>query len=172
MNNMKSMNKCLMLPNGEKQNDLALHSLRGRLFECKTCSRKFLSFQALGGHRASHKKPRLMLGEDVYRDKENQSLLKLKPKAHECLICGLEFPIGQALGGHMRRHRIETNEARTTLDRFPLSHKVPTLKKANSRRILCLDLNLSPLENDLNLEMRSGTGFTEMSSPPKLNQYL
>ncbi|XP_076919842.1 zinc finger protein ZAT5-like [Bidens hawaiensis] len=28
------------------------------VYECKTCSRTFLSFQALGGHRASHKKPR------------------------------------------------------------------------------------------------------------------
>ena len=30
-----------------------------RVFECKTCNRQFPSFQALGGHRASHKKPRL-----------------------------------------------------------------------------------------------------------------
>lgn len=28
-----------------------------RMFECKTCNRQFPSFQALGGHRASHKKP-------------------------------------------------------------------------------------------------------------------
>ncbi|GAB4833581.1 hypothetical protein Ancab_031824 [Ancistrocladus abbreviatus] len=28
-------------------------------YECKTCNRSFPSFQALGGHRASHKKPKL-----------------------------------------------------------------------------------------------------------------
>ncbi|KAI3450632.1 hypothetical protein Pfo_007297 [Paulownia fortunei] len=28
------------------------------VYECKTCSRTFPSFQALGGHRASHKKPK------------------------------------------------------------------------------------------------------------------
>ncbi|KAI3722074.1 hypothetical protein L2E82_33099 [Cichorium intybus] len=28
-------------------------------YECKTCNRAFPSFQALGGHRASHKKPKL-----------------------------------------------------------------------------------------------------------------
>jgi hypothetical protein len=31
-----------------------------RVFECKTCRRRFPSFQALGGHRTSHKKPRLV----------------------------------------------------------------------------------------------------------------
>ncbi|KAG4968532.1 hypothetical protein JHK87_034183 [Glycine soja] len=29
------------------------------VYECKTCSRTFPSFQALGGHRASHKKPKM-----------------------------------------------------------------------------------------------------------------
>ncbi|XP_062225162.1 zinc finger protein ZAT5-like [Phragmites australis] len=30
------------------------------VYECKTCSKCFPSFQALGGHRTSHKKPRLL----------------------------------------------------------------------------------------------------------------
>ncbi|KAK7312609.1 hypothetical protein VNO77_36589 [Canavalia gladiata] len=30
------------------------------IYECKTCNRTFPSFQALGGHRASHKKPKLI----------------------------------------------------------------------------------------------------------------
>lgn len=29
------------------------------VYECKTCSKTFPSFQALGGHRASHKKPKI-----------------------------------------------------------------------------------------------------------------
>jgi len=29
------------------------------VYECKTCNRTFPSFQALGGHRASHKKPKV-----------------------------------------------------------------------------------------------------------------
>uniref|UniRef100_A0ACD5YMC7 Uncharacterized protein n=1 Tax=Avena sativa TaxID=4498 RepID=A0ACD5YMC7_AVESA len=65
-----------------------------RVFECKTCNRQFPSFQALGGHRASHKKPRLADGAEPP-----------KPKVHGCSICGLQFSVGQALGGHMRRHR-------------------------------------------------------------------
>lgn len=72
-----------------------------RVFECKTCNRQFPSFQALGGHRASHKKPRVV--GDGGADRPGQG----KPRLHECSICGLEFAIGQALGGHMRRHRAE-----------------------------------------------------------------
>ncbi|XP_030959145.1 zinc finger protein ZAT5-like [Quercus lobata] len=33
------------------------------IYECKTCNRAFPSFQALGGHRASHKKPKPMIEE-------------------------------------------------------------------------------------------------------------
>lgn len=65
-------------------------------FECKTCSRRFSTFQALGGHRTSHKRPRL---ERPAVTKENSSL-------HRCGVCGVEFALGQALGGHMRRHRV------------------------------------------------------------------
>ncbi|KAL6575801.1 hypothetical protein OROHE_000782 [Orobanche hederae] len=105
------------------------------VYECKTCRRTFQSFQALGGHRASHRKPKPTIESDQKRSpppppapandqEENQfgkvntdsSLLsnknyitndqvQVKPKIHECSICGAEFGSGQALGGHMRRHR-------------------------------------------------------------------
>ncbi|CAN6301346.1 unnamed protein product [Urochloa humidicola] len=77
-----------------------------RVFECKTCNRTFPSFQALGGHRASHKKPRLGDGDGAAAAAEPP-----KPKVHGCSICGLEFAIGQALGGHMRRHRAAEADA-------------------------------------------------------------
>jgi hypothetical protein len=73
----------------------------GRVFACKTCNREFPSFQALGGHRASHKKPRLTTADGDFLHFQTPE----KPKTHECSICGVEFAIGQALGGHMRRHR-------------------------------------------------------------------
>ncbi|CAL0299612.1 unnamed protein product [Lupinus luteus] len=73
-------------------------------FECKTCGRKFSSFQALGGHRTSHKKPKLIGNQEIRA--ENKKL-----KMHECSICGQKFSLGQALGGHMRRHKVAaTNE--------------------------------------------------------------
>ncbi|XP_074577300.1 uncharacterized protein LOC141833709 [Curcuma longa] len=65
-------------------------------FECKTCSRRFTTFQALGGHRTSHKRLRAERPEAA---KENSG-------SHRCGVCGVEFALGQALGGHMRRHRV------------------------------------------------------------------
>ncbi|EOA32729.1 hypothetical protein CARUB_v10016033mg [Capsella rubella] len=105
------------------------------VYQCKTCDRTFPSFQALGGHRASHKKPKAATGlhsshdlkKSIYDDpvslhlnnvvttapnsNSNHRSLVVYGKAnnsnkvHECGICGAEFTSGQALGGHMRRHR-------------------------------------------------------------------
>ncbi|GER34910.1 C2H2-type zinc finger family protein [Striga asiatica] len=114
-------------------------STTNRVFTCKTCNRKFTSFQALGGHRASHKKPRLLEGGAHVLHIPPPS--PPKPKTHECSICGLDFPLGQALGGHMRRHRTSPNNAGE-------AHFVKKLVMANNnKRVLCLDLNLTPLEN-------------------------
>ena len=73
-------------------------------FRCRTCGRSFSTFQALGGHRTSHSRPRVRAdGLDL--------LLGARPgkgsaasDVHRCHACGIVFPTGQALGGHMRRH--------------------------------------------------------------------
>ncbi|KAK1267828.1 Zinc finger protein ZAT8 [Acorus gramineus] len=62
-----------------------------RLFRCFECDKDFNSFQALGGHRASH----------------NNGRRKCEPgrqSTHRCCKCGKCFPSGTALGGHMRAH--------------------------------------------------------------------
>nr|XP_017246167.1 PREDICTED: zinc finger protein ZAT12-like [Daucus carota subsp. sativus] len=126
---------------------------RGRVFECKTCNRQFTSFQALGGHCASHKRPKLLAGDLVKH-------VAVKPKTHECSICGVEFALGQALGGHMRRHRAEmeshsssTNASDATGSHEMVVKEVPVLKKSNSscKRVWGLDLNLMPYDNYLKL---------------------
>ncbi|CAL5193951.1 unnamed protein product [Lathyrus oleraceus] len=116
-------------------------------YECKTCNKKFSSFQALGGHSASHKRSKLEGGEFMKTIALSLSLGN-KPKVHECSICGQEFSLGQALGGHMRRHKALSNQEFSSIEKVV---KLPVLQRLSSARALCLDLNLTPLENDLKL---------------------
>ncbi|KAJ1261269.1 hypothetical protein BS78_09G015800 [Paspalum vaginatum] len=122
--------------------DRAPERERERVFVCKTCNRVFPSFQALGGHRASHKKPRLD------GDGGGDPALA-KPKLHGCSICGLEFAIGQALGGHMRRHRAMTGgmpPATTTIvvDKKPDHVSIIHHDGGVKRGLMWLDLNSPP----------------------------
>ncbi|KAJ0258875.1 Zinc finger protein ZAT11 [Hirschfeldia incana] len=115
-------------------------------FECKTCNRRFSSFQALGGHRASHKKPKLSVDQSEVKHVTN---FFKGTHMHECSICGQSFGTGQALGGHMRRHRSSMTVEPSQLI-SPVIPNVPVLKRcSSSKRVLSLDLNLTPLENDL-----------------------
>lgn len=115
----------------------------GRVFECKTCSRQFPSFQALGGHRASHKKPRMAGDGDGGGGGNGPG--QGKPRVHECSVCGLEFAIGQALGGHMRRHRAESS--------------VHGHRHDGGRKKVWLDLNLPPPENEMDCRKKMGFGI-------------
>ncbi|PWA38574.1 C2H2-type zinc finger family protein [Artemisia annua] len=138
-------------------------------YECKTCNRGFSSFQALGGHRASHKKPPKanlddkirpnMVKQDVdahhssttlslqigsnHLTHSNPSGSAKVAKVHECSICGAEFASGQALGGHMRRHR---SMPLTTTNCGDSSGCQESKKPKN---LMSLDLNLpAPIEDD------------------------
>ncbi|KEH44476.1 putative transcription factor C2H2 family [Medicago truncatula] len=174
--NSITMAKYLMLLSGgsDKIFDQVNYSsnFNNRVFECKTCKRQFSSFQALGGHRASHKKPRLMEMTSDGDDHHGSILTSTtKAKTHACSICGLEFGIGQALGGHMRRHRrtesskannsngnmhnfmtttttSSSNSGCSTIDNSTNTDSAKR-SKGNSKRFLFLDLNFTPLENDL-----------------------
>ncbi|KAL3354999.1 hypothetical protein AABB24_019201 [Solanum stoloniferum] len=118
------------------------HHIHINDFECKTCNKRFSSFQALGGHRASHNKRSRLFGEFLVQTNK-------KNKMHKCSICGMEFSLGQALGGHMRRHRDEINKI--------TAHEktmIPILKKSNSiKRIFCLDLNLTPRDDNSDFKL-------------------
>ncbi|KAJ0704902.1 putative transcription factor C2H2 family [Helianthus annuus] len=132
------------------------------VYECKTCSRTFPSFQALGGHRASHTKPRFIESDKptpVFSDGEDTSTNNKKSSSKLCSICGAEFNSGQALGGHMRRHRAtngntNTNtNTNTTLSLIPYGHHVVVddnniyddekSKSKSKADGLCLDLDLN-----------------------------
>lgn len=75
-------------------------------YKCSVCGKAFGSYQALGGHKASHRK---LAGDD---DKSTATIPTTSSaaagttgaKTHECSICHKCFPTGQALGGHKRCH--------------------------------------------------------------------
>ncbi|KAK8561321.1 hypothetical protein V6N12_048395 [Hibiscus sabdariffa] len=69
------------------------------VYRCSVCNKGFPSYQALGGHKASHRKPSSTDGGDP-----SSGAARGSGKAHECGICHKTFPTGQALGGHKRRH--------------------------------------------------------------------
>ncbi|CAI9764599.1 unnamed protein product [Fraxinus pennsylvanica] len=99
-----------------KPNKVLKTKARGK-YRCETCNKVFRSYQALGGHRASHKKikverppPEVALKT---RNKANAGggstvaeavEVEEKKVHHECPVCYRIFSSGQALGGHKRSH--------------------------------------------------------------------
>lgn len=116
------------------------------MFQCKACKKVFNSHQALGGHRASHKKvkgcfaskPDGLNDEDTMDEdtiQEDQEALGLsesdatrptpttsstqkRPKMHECSVCRRVFSSGQALGGHKRCHWLTTSTDNAFIPNF------------------------------------------------------
>ncbi|KAJ7958245.1 Zinc finger protein [Quillaja saponaria] len=82
-------------------------------YKCSVCNKAFSSYQALGGHKASHRK---LAGGGGGDDQSTSSAVTTTSantttttsngggRLHECSICHKSFPTGQALGGHKRRH--------------------------------------------------------------------
>ncbi|PKI45925.1 hypothetical protein CRG98_033724 [Punica granatum] len=77
-------------------------------FSCPVCGKAFPSYQALGGHKASHRvKPSASAGDDQSTSTSAAAAAATSlssGKTHECSICHRSFPSGQALGGHKRCH--------------------------------------------------------------------
>ncbi|KAJ9186822.1 hypothetical protein P3X46_002352 [Hevea brasiliensis] len=76
-------------------------------YKCTVCNKAFSSYQALGGHKASHRK---LAGRgdqstsSTTTSSANAPISNGSGKLHECSICHKSFPTGQALGGHKRCH--------------------------------------------------------------------
>ncbi|KAI6689104.1 hypothetical protein NL676_025932 [Syzygium grande] len=82
-------------------------------YRCPVCDKAFSSYQALGGHKASHRKLASAAGNNGAAGDDQQPATStsaattssgVSGKAHECSICHKSFPTGQALGGHKRCH--------------------------------------------------------------------
>ncbi|CAJ1972810.1 unnamed protein product [Sphenostylis stenocarpa] len=74
-------------------------------YKCSVCDKTFPSYQALGGHKASHRKLAGGGTDDQPTSTATSSATTaVGGRAHECSICHKSFPTGQALGGHKRCH--------------------------------------------------------------------
>ncbi|KAK9163691.1 hypothetical protein Syun_004593 [Stephania yunnanensis] len=79
-------------------------------YSCSVCHKSFPSYQALGGHKASHRK--LSSSSAAATSSEEHSTTTATTsgggggggRTHECSVCHKRFPSGQALGGHKRCH--------------------------------------------------------------------
>ncbi|KDP28801.1 hypothetical protein JCGZ_14572 [Jatropha curcas] len=112
---------------------------RGK-YKCETCKKVFKSYQALGGHRASHKKLKnYTQNRETELETENAgtSTSAVEKKVHECPYCFRVFSSGQALGGHKRSHV-------TGLGTTPARSSTKVEDNLN-----LIDLNLpAPIEDD------------------------
>ncbi|KAF8110649.1 hypothetical protein N665_0081s0078 [Sinapis alba] len=152
------------------------------VFQCKGCKKVFASHQALGGHRASHKKVKGCFAsrdkeeEEEYKEEEDDEeeeeeeedkphiIRRKKSNAHECTICHRVFSSGQALGGHKRCHWLtpSTNYLRMT----PLNDS-STHHHHHSQPLdqPSLDLNLACVDPTVMSIGRDGGGNNHNATP-------
>lgn len=103
---------------------------RGK-YKCESCEKVFRSYQALGGHRASHKKMKMVKTEESGGER-----MVVEGKRHECPFCFRVFASGQALGGHKRIHVLGGGGASSVTD----NNKSSSIISTNERSLI--DLNL------------------------------
>ncbi|KAJ6991662.1 hypothetical protein NC653_019741 [Populus alba x Populus x berolinensis] len=118
--------------------------VRGK-YKCETCNKVFKSYQALGGHRASHKKLKVYTPskEPNLEPTENAGASTSLPekKIHGCPFCFRVFSSGQALGGHKRSHVIGVAASSSTPAR--------SSTKFGDNNLDLIDLNLpAPVDDD------------------------
>lgn len=95
-------------------------------YKCETCHKVFRSYQALGWHRASHKKARArnngvsnQTHEEALEVVENRNVGVSEEKIHECPVCHRVLSSGQVLGGHKRSHVTSSSITITTINHPP-----------------------------------------------------
>ncbi|KAL0914603.1 hypothetical protein M5K25_014965 [Dendrobium thyrsiflorum] len=115
--------------------------------KCSVCGKTFPSYHALGGHKASHRKPvslaAVAQGDD-HISAGSPSTSIAGGKIHQCLICLKAFPTGQALGGHKRCH-YDGAIGSAARDRSNGSAATSWSSEVRSAGIRRFDLNLPPV---------------------------
>ncbi|KAL3649440.1 hypothetical protein CASFOL_005843 [Castilleja foliolosa] len=120
--------------------------VRGK-YRCEECNKLFKSYQALGGHMASHKKIR---AEATGPPKPGGGA-KAAPavKLHECPFCQRVFSSGQALGGHKRSHFIGPGAISGNT-----GNTGAVVQNSRNVEILNIDLNMpAPMDDEENSQI-------------------
>ncbi|XVF15437.1 hypothetical protein REPUB_Repub09cG0153300 [Reevesia pubescens] len=143
-------------------------------YECKVCNKAFPSYQALGGHKASHRKhvgaeehPTItntvvsaaVANTTTTTVATNSPPMNQRGKTHMCSICYKTFSSGQALGGHKRCHYEVVNNNNSGSDGVKSSNQ--------SQRDFDLNLPAGPEDTslDVNQKDKSSGGDEEVDSP-------
>ncbi|GJN13230.1 hypothetical protein PR202_ga31577 [Eleusine coracana subsp. coracana] len=127
-------------------------------FRCSVCGKAFASHQALGGHKASHRKP-TPLHLQASSGGEASSSITTSASGwgqgkHKCTVCHRSFLTGQALGGHKRCHYWDGLSVSLTASGS--GSGLSSLKD--------LDLNLMPVPETMTAAVRWGEE-EEVQSP-------
>ncbi|KAF3446562.1 hypothetical protein FNV43_RR11742 [Rhamnella rubrinervis] len=138
-------------------------------YKCSVCNKAFPSYQALGGHKASHRK-----GNGSGEDQSTSSTTTTSAttvaasngagRSHECSICHKSFPTGQALGGHKRCHYEGGGNGTTASSAVTSSEGVGSTTQTSSQSQRDFDLNLPALPDFSRGFFVSG-GDDEVESP-------
>ncbi|KAK9275432.1 hypothetical protein L1049_022697 [Liquidambar formosana] len=139
---------CLMMLSRDKWmgKEIEEDESDGEKYKCETCRKVFPTYQALGGHRASHKKTRSCFqDESESRNAANIAVIGSKKKIHECPFCYKVFGSGQALGGHKRSHLLVSSTTTTIAAAAAVAAATNIGKFGES----LIDLNLpAPMEDE------------------------
>ncbi|KAM3392426.1 hypothetical protein ACQJBY_013521 [Aegilops geniculata] len=126
-------------------------------FRCSVCGKAFPSHQALGGHKASHRKRAalvLPLQSVSPAEETVASSTSSGVGGHRCSVCHRSFATGQALGGHKRCHY---------WDGLSVSLTASVSGSGSSARDF--DLNLTPVPEKAAAGMRRWGEEEEVQSP-------
>ncbi|KAG1359319.1 zinc finger protein ZAT1 [Cocos nucifera] len=140
-------------------------------YQCGTCQKFFRSYQALGGHRANHKKVAgggcvptagCQIGGEVF----SKANADRTPSLHRCPTCSRAFSSAQALGGHKRSHLASSTSATATADHSPPLAPPPLSTNSTNTNISSkgfLDLN-QPAPSEEEVELSALSNATMLQS--------